>query len=57
VRLVRTQAEHDARLQAKAEHKLAHLAEASTLAEPAALDAKRAIIEAALARARARRQG
>lgn len=57
VRLVRAQAEHETRLQAKAEHKLAHLAEASKLTEPTELDAKRAVIEAALARARARRQG
>jgi len=56
VRLARTQAEHEARLQAKAEHKLAHLAEVSKLTERNELDAKRAVIEAALARARARRQ-
>jgi len=56
VRLVRTQAEHQARLQAKAEHKLAHLAEVTQLTKPTELDAKRAVIEAALARARARRQ-
>jgi electron transport complex protein RnfB len=55
-RLQHAQAEHDARLQAKAEHKLAHLPEVSRLTEPAQLDAKRAVIEAALARARARRQ-
>ena len=47
--------ENEARLQAKAEAKLAHLAEASKLSDPAALAAKRAVIEAALARARARR--
>lgn len=56
-RLERAEAEQAARQQAKAEHKLAHLAEASRLTDPAALDAKRAVIEAALARARARRQG
>jgi len=56
VRLVRAQAEHQVRLQAKAEHKLAHLAEATKLTTPTELDAKRAVIEAALARARARRQ-
>ena len=56
VRLVRAQAEHQARLQAKAEHKLAHLAEVTQLTKPTELDAKRAVIEAALARARARRQ-
>lgn len=52
----RAKAEHEARLQAKAEHKLAHLPEVSKLTEPAELDAKRAVIEAALARARARRR-
>ncbi|RZL01684.1 MAG: electron transport complex subunit RsxB [Rubrivivax sp.] len=54
-RLAQAQRDNDARLQAKAEHKLAHLAEASRLTEPAQLDQKRAAIEAALARARARR--
>lgn len=53
----RAKVEHDERLQAKAEHKLAHLPEVSKLTEPAELDAKRAVIEAALARARARRLG
>ena len=52
----RAQAEHEARLQAKAEHKLAHLPEVSRLTDPQELDAKRAVIEAALARARARRK-
>jgi electron transport complex protein RnfB len=56
-RLVRAQTEHDNRLQAKAEHKLAHLPEVSKLTDPQQLDQKRAVIEAALARARARRQG
>jgi electron transport complex protein RnfB len=55
-RLVRAKAEHEARLLAKAEHKLAHLPEESRLTDPVQLDAKRAVIEAALARARARRQ-
>jgi Na+-translocating ferredoxin:NAD+ oxidoreductase subunit B len=55
-RVARAKTEHDARMLAKAEHKLAHLAEESRLTEPAALDQKRAVIEAALARARARRQ-
>ncbi|MGH6649284.1 electron transport complex subunit RsxB [Aquabacterium sp.] len=54
-RLAQTKRDNDARLQAKAEHKLAHLAEASRLTEPAQLDQKRSAIEAALARARARR--
>lgn len=52
----RAKVEHEERLQAKAEHKLAHLPEVSKLTEPAELDAKRAVIEAALARARARRR-
>jgi electron transport complex protein RnfB len=56
IRLVHAQAEHEARLLSKAEHKLAHLAEESRLTDPVALDSKRAVIEAALARARARRQ-
>lgn len=54
-RLVREQREQEARLQAKAEHKLAHLAEESRLTDPDELDRKRAVIEAALARARQRR--
>lgn len=57
LRLAREKTEHEARLEAKAEAKLADLAAASKLTEPAALDKKRAVIEAALARARARRQG
>ncbi len=55
IRVAREKVEHDARLEAKAEAKLADLAAASKLTEPAALDRKRAVIEAALARARARR--
>lgn len=54
-RLQREQQEHEARLQAKAEHKLAHLAEESRLTDAAELDRKRAVIEAALERARQRR--
>lgn len=46
--------EQQARLDAKARHKLEHLAGESRLTDPQALDRKRAIIEAALARARAR---
>lgn len=56
-RQLRDKDENDARLQAKAEAKLANLAEASKLTDPAALSAKRAVIEAALARARAKREG
>lgn len=55
IRLVHAKAEHERRLEAKAEAKLAHLAEASKLTDPAELDRKRSVIEAALARARARR--
>jgi electron transport complex protein RnfB len=54
-RVAQAKRDNDARLQIKAEHKLAHLAEESRLTEPAQLDQKRAAIEAALARARARR--
>jgi len=50
VRVVRAKAEQEARLHAKAEHKLAHLAEESRLSDPVQLDQKRAVIEAALAR-------
>lgn len=57
LRLVREKSEHEARLEAKAEAKLADLAAASKLTEPVELDRKRAVIEAALARARAKRQG
>jgi electron transport complex protein RnfB len=56
-RLQQAQRDNDARLKAKAEHKLAHLPELTKLTEPAELDHKRSVIEAALARARARRQG
>ena len=49
--------ENDARLMAKAEAKLADVAAASVITDPATLDRKRAIIEAALARARAKRGG
>ncbi|WP_416234712.1 electron transport complex subunit RsxB [Paucibacter sp. PLA-PC-4] len=55
-RLPRARQENEARLQAKAEAKLANLAEASKLTDPAALDRKRSMIEAALARARAQRK-
>ncbi len=52
VRLVREQRENDERLAAKARAKLADLATHSRLTDPAALAAKRAVIEAALQRAR-----
>ncbi|MFG6413467.1 electron transport complex subunit RsxB [Roseateles sp. DC23W] len=47
--------ENDARLAAKAQAKLADLAGASAITDPAQLSAKRAAVEAALARARAKR--
>jgi len=47
---------HAVRLEGKAEQKRAHLPEVSRLTDPVQLDAKRAVIEAALARARARRR-
>jgi electron transport complex protein RnfB len=56
-RLVREQREHEAVLEQKARMKLADLAEHSLHTDPAVLDRKRAVIEAALARARARREG
>lgn len=51
-RVERDGVEHDARLASKAQYKLANLAEESKLTEPAELDHKRAVISAALARAR-----
>jgi electron transport complex protein RnfB len=56
LRLQRAQADNGARLLAKAEAKLADVAAASTLTEPDQLDRKRAVIEAAIARARAQRK-
>ena len=47
--------ESEARLMAKAEAKPADLPEASAITDPAQLDRKRAVIDAALARARAKR--
>ena len=52
----RAERDQAARLEAKAQHKLEHLQEQSLHTDPAVLDKKRAIIEAALAKARARRQ-
>ena len=46
--------EHDERLAAKAQRKLDNLAAESKLTDPEALDRKRAVIEAAMARARER---
>ncbi len=56
-RAVRLQQEHDTRLEAKAAAKLADLPAHSQHTDPAVLDRKRAVIEAALARARARKAG
>ena len=53
-RTERDRRENDERLAAKAEAKLADLASASTITDPAALERKRAVIEAALKRARSR---
>ena len=55
LRLRREQQEHEARLEAKAQVKLADLASHSQHTDPSVLDKKRAVIEAALALARARR--
>jgi electron transport complex protein RnfB len=55
LRVVREQRENDERLAAKAASKLADLRAASTLADPEALERKRAVVEAALERARTRR--
>lgn len=55
-RTSRDKAEHDERMAERAQHKLDNLPSETRLTEPAALTAKRAVIEAALARARAKRQ-
>lgn len=55
-RLAREKTEHEARLEAKARAKLADLPAHSLHTDPAVLDRKRAVIEAALARARQRRE-
>ena len=56
LRLQRDKAENDLRLEEKAQAKLADLPAHSQHTDPAVLDRKRAVIEAALARARARRE-
>jgi len=53
-RVDRERREHDERLAAKAAAKLADLEAHTRLTDPAAIERKRAVIEAALARARAR---
>ena len=55
-RLERDGREDNERLAAKAQAKLDDLAAASAITDPAALERKRAVVEAALARARARRK-
>jgi electron transport complex protein RnfB len=55
LRVARDARENEARLTAKAEAKLADLANQTRLTDPQAIERKRAVIEAALARARARR--
>jgi electron transport complex protein RnfB len=52
----RAQRENDERLAAKAERKLADLPSQTLHTDPAVIDQKRAVIEAALARARAKRE-
>lgn len=56
-RLRREKTDNTTRLLAKAETKLADLAAASKLTDPEQLSHKRAVIEAAIARARAQRSG
>lgn len=55
IRIAQAKVDNDARLLAKAEQKLADVPAASRITEPEELDKKRAVIAAALARARARR--
>jgi electron transport complex protein RnfB len=55
-RVERERRDNDERLAAKAAEKLADLAAASRHTDPAVLDAKRAVVEAAMARVRARLQ-
>lgn len=55
IRCTREAAEHSARLEAEAHMKLADLAAHSRIEDPKILDHKRIIIEAAMARARAKR--
>jgi len=55
LRVERERTEHDERLAAKAAAKLADLPNQTRLTDPPAIDAKRRVIEAALARARSKR--
>ena len=54
---MREKQENDARLAAKAAHKLADLENQSLHTDPEVLAKKRAVIEAAMARAKARQEG
>jgi electron transport complex protein RnfB len=56
LRVERDARENEARLAAKAQAKLADLANQTRLTDPQAIERKRAVIEAALARARARQK-
>jgi electron transport complex protein RnfB len=56
LRIERERREHDERLAAKAQAKLADLAGHSRLGDPQSLEAKRAVVEAALARVQARQR-
>ena len=56
-RVEREARENEARLEAAAERKLADLAGASSITDPAELERKRAMIEAVIGRSRARRDG
>ena len=56
-RVEREERENEARLEAAAERKLADLAGASSITDPAELERKRAMIEAVIGRSRARRDG
>ena len=56
IRIAQAKVDNEARLIAKAEHKLVDIGAASRITDQPLLDQKRAVIEAALARARARRQ-
>ena len=56
MRLEREQRENDERLAAKAAAKLADLESHTQITDPAAIERKRAVVEAVLARARARRE-
>ena len=55
--VARAEQENAERLEDKARHKLEHLEEQSQHTDPVVLDKKRAIIAAALAKAKARREG